>query len=152
MNKVSRTRKGREVKRSTPETPEVPRPIVPATPLDLATLRAALLPLAEGDAWSAGLLALLEARDERPPAGLDIAALRDGLRPLAEDDAWATGLLTLLESRATCVAGPEALAFAAPLRAPFDNRFEQCFEQMLSLIHRQNVQIAELWAIISELL
>ncbi len=32
----------------------------------------------------------------------------------------------------------------------FDGRVEECFEQMLSLVHQQNIQIAELWRIAAD--
>lgn len=120
LNKISRTRMGREVKRSST--------VKPAKPVQA--------PLAAAPQAAASSL----------------ADLRATLAQRAEDDAWAAGLLRLLEQREDSLSPAETVMFPAPLRVPFDNRFEQCFEQMLSLIHRQNVQIAELWAIISELL
>jgi hypothetical protein len=41
---------------------------------------------------------------------------------------------------------------AAYMAVPFDDRFAQCFEQMLSLIYRQDTQIAELRQIVSDLI
>jgi hypothetical protein len=56
-------------------------------------------------------------------------------------------LLTALAERATPL---DTLAEPQPMPVHLDSRVEECFEAMLSLIHRQNMQIAELWRIASD--
>jgi len=66
----------------------------------------------------------------------------------ADLDPWAASMLALL----TALAGRSEARNAARAWLPvaFDGRVEACFEQMLSLIHQQNIQIAELWRIAAD--
>ena len=89
----------------------------------------------------------LESLDEALSHASTILAARH-----VTDDKYAHDLGRLIAVTKTYLASQAFSQGSSHLAVPFDDRFAQCFEQMLSLIYQQDLQIAELRQIVSDLI
>ena len=125
----------------------------PVAPADAPVVVPATKAAAKLSPTAAELSAALDGANS--PGGLDAAIVcaREVLAVRgAVDDPWAPQLDRLLALVTLRLALLPALHDAPRLPVHFDDRLAHCFAQMVGLIHQQNVQIAELRAMVAELL